>query len=571
MSERGPSVPAVIGTPAHPPPQFLGWLRKYDRTALPLDVLAGLTAAAVVLPKALAYATIAGLPAQIGLYTAFIPPIVYAVLGRSTVLSVSTTTTIAILVGSALSEVLPDANPAQYATAVATLSVIVGIALLLAALLRFGFVANFISEPVLAGFKAGIGAVIIVDQLPKMLGFHIHKVGFLRDLLAIAHRVGKETSVPTLLLSGVTLVGILMLKRWLPRLPAALIAIALGIAASAFAALPALGVKTIGTIPSGVPSLVRPEIGLIEPLWLAALAIALMSFTETIASERAFAAPGQPRPAPNRELVATGLANVLGGLFGAMPSGGGTSQTLVTQRAGARTQLAGLVVGLAALATLLLLAPVISLMPEATLAAVVVAYSAELLDLKEFRAISAVRRTELWWAVSAFAGVLFLGTLRGIAAAVIFSVLALMYQASNPAVYELARKPGTNVFRRRSEDHPEDDTYPGLLMLRIEGRMFFGNTERILDRIAPLVTAAQPKVIVLDCSAIFDIEYSAMKLLAEANERAQRQGAELWLVALNPEARRVVERSPLGKKLGRERMTFDLEHAAAHYAVRRPG
>jgi len=569
VSQPGPSVPAVIGL-ARPPPQFLGWLRKYDRTVLPLDVLAGLTAAAVVLPKAMAYATVAGLPVQIGLYTAFIPPIVYAAFGRSTVLSVSTTTTIGILVGSALSEALPGANPAQLVTAAATLSVLVGVALLMAALLRFGFVANFISEPVLAGFKAGIGAVIIVDQVPKMLGFHIHKVGFFRDLLAIAHGAAKETSLPTLLLSAATVAGILLMKRWLPRLPAALIAVALGIAASAFAGLPAVGVKTIGTIPSGAPSLIRPDVGLFDPLWLAALAIALMSFTETIASERAFATPGQARPAPNQELVATGLSNVLGGLFGAMPSGGGTSQTLVNQRAGARTQLAGLVVGLAALATLLLLAPVISLMPEATLASVVVAYSAELLDLKEFRAINAIRRTELWWAVSAFAGVLLLGTLRGITVAVIVSVLALIYQASNPAVYELARKPGTNVFRRRSEEHPEDETYPGLLMLRVEGRMFFGNAERVLDRIAPLVAAAQPKVIVLDCSAIFDIEYSAQKLLVEADERVRSHGAELWLAALNPEARRVVERSPLGKRLGRERMIFDLEHAAAQYAARRP-
>ena len=569
MSQPGPSVPAVAGTPSPSRTQLLDWVRQYDRTALPLDVLAGLTAAAVVLPKAMAYATVAGLPVQIGLYAAFIPPIVYAVLGRSPVLSVSTTTTIGILVASALSEALPGANLAQHITAAATLSVLVGVALLLAALLRLGFVANFISEPVLAGFKAGIGAVIIVDQIPKMLGFHIHKVGFFRDVLTIARDAAKETSVPTLLLSAVTFVGILLLRRWLPKLPAALIAVALGIAASAYAGLPALGVKTIGTIPSGVPSLVRPEAGLIEPLWLAALAIALMSFTETIASERAFAAPGQPRPAPNRELVATGLGNVLGGLFGAMPSGGGTSQTLVNRRAGARTQLAGLVLGLAALVTLLLLAPVMSLMPEATLASIVVAYSAELLDPKEFRAISAIRRTELWWALSAFAGVLVLGTLRGITVAVIVSVLALIYQASNPAVYELARKPGTNVFRRRSEEHPDDETYPGLLMLRVEGRMFFGNAERVLDQIAPLIAAAQPKVIVLDGSAIFDIEYSALKLLVEAEERARSYGAELWFAALNPEARRVVERSPLGKRLGRERMMFDLEHAAAEYAARR--
>ena len=263
---------------------------------------------------------------------------------------------------------------------------------------------------------------------------------------------------------------------------------------------------------------------------------------------------------------------MLGGLAGAMPSGGGASQTLVTRRAGARTQLAGLVVGLAALATLLLLAPALSLMPQAALAAIVIVYSVELLSPHEFRAIIAVRRTEFLWALTAFAGVVLLGTLRGILVAVITSVLSLAYQAANPAVYEVVRKPGTNVFRRRSQEHPEDEAYPGLLLVRVEGRIFFGNAERVLDLVAPLVAAASPRVIVLDCSAIFDLEYSALKMLGEADERVRSHGgAELWLAALNPEARRVVERSPLGKALGRERMFFDLEHATARYLERRAG
>ncbi|HTN51062.1 MAG TPA: SulP family inorganic anion transporter [Anaeromyxobacter sp.] len=567
-SGHDPGAPVAAGGKRSP--ILLGWLRGYDRTALPADVLAGLTAAAVVLPKAMAYATVAGLPVQMGLYAAFVPAIAYAALGRSPVLSVSTTTTIGILVGSALSEAVPGADPARLATATATLAVLVGLALLAAAALRFGFVANFISEPVLAGFKAGVGAVILLDQAPKLLGFHIHKAGFFRDLASLVRSAG-ETSLPTLLVSIGAVAGIVALRRWLPRLPAALVAVALSIVASLLLGLPSLGVKTIGTIPSGLPPLVRPDLGLLEALWPAAVAIALMTFTESIASERAFARPGEPRPSPNQELLAIGVGNLLGGLTGAMPSGGGTSQTLVALRAGARTQLAGLVLGLAALATLLLLAPAMSHMPEAVLAAIVVVYSAELLSLEEFRAIKAIRRTELLWALTAFAGVVLLGTLRGILVAVITSVLSLAYQASNPAVYEVARKPKTNVFRRRSGEHPGDETYPGLLMIRVEGRIFFGNTERVLDLVGPLVEAASPRVLVLDCSAIFDLEYSALKMLGEAERRARARGGELWLAALNPEARRGVERSPFGKALGSERMLFDLEHAVERYRARAGG
>jgi sulfate permease, SulP family len=183
------------------------------------DIIAGLTAAAVVVPKAMAYATIAGLPVQIGLYTAFVPMVVYAVLGTSRPLSVSTTTTIAILTAAELAKVVPDGNPAALTTAAATLAVLVGVLLMVAAALRLGFIANFISEPVLAGFKSGIGLVIVVDQLPKLLGIHIEKAGFFRDLLAIVQHL-PATSLATLLLAILMLALIFSLEHFLPRAPA---------------------------------------------------------------------------------------------------------------------------------------------------------------------------------------------------------------------------------------------------------------------------------------------------------------------------------------------------------------
>jgi len=543
------------------------WLRGYDRGWLTADLVAGLTAAAVVIPKAMAYATVAGLPVQVGLCTVFVPAIVYALVGGSRVLSVSTTTTLGILTAAALGEAVPGASHAQLLGAAATLTVLVGAILVGAALLRLGFVANFISEPVLGGFKAAIGLVIIVDQVPKLLGFHVQKVGFLRDVVHVVQGL-RETSLPTLLVSVALGALILALRRWVPKVPAPLVAVALAIAASAVLHLPALGVRTVGAIPGGLPAPILPDPGLLGSLWAGAVGIALMSFTETIAAGRAFAAPGEPRPSANRELLATGLGAAAGGLLGAMPPGGGTTQTAVNRRVGARSQLAGMVTGLVALATLLVLAPALSLMPEATLAIIVVIYSVELVSLRDFRAIVAVRRTEFIWALTAFAGVVFLGTLRGIVVAVIASVVSLAHQANNPPVYEVARKRGTGVFRRRSEEHAGDETVPGLLMLRVEGRIYFGNAERVLDLLTPIALAANPKVIVLDCSAIFDLEYSALKMLAETEERVRRHGAELWLAALNPDVLRVVERAPLGKALGQERMCLNLEDAVERYRAR---
>ena len=257
-----------------------------------------------------------------------------------------------------------------------------------------------------------------------------------------------------------------------------MIAVAAGIAGAYFLNLGAHGVELVGHIPQGLPSFTPPVLSLATRLWPGALGIALMSFTETIAAGRAFVRSDEPSTRPNRELLATGLANAGGALLGAMPGGGGTTQTAVNRLAGARTQLAEIVTAAMALVTMLFLAPLVGLMPEATLAAVVIVYSIGLIKPMEFRQILAVRRTEFRWALVAFAGVVLVGTLKGILVAIVVSLVALAYQVADPPVYVLGRKPGTNVFRPRSEEHPEDETFPGLLLLRLEGRVFFVNAER---------------------------------------------------------------------------------------------
>src|SRR5512145_2151107 len=249
--------------------------------ALRFDVVAGLTAAAVVVPKAMAYATVAGLPVAVGLYTAFIPMLIYALLGSSRVLSVSSTTTLAILAGTQLGLAVPDGDPAKIVTATATLTALVGAMLLVARVMRLGFVANFISAPVLTGFKAGIGLVIVLDQMPKLLGIHITKQGFFRDLLSVAHHI-PETALLTLAVAAATFLVLISMERFLPHSPAPLVAIGGGIAAAWFLGLQKLGVSTVGLIPQGFPSITLPDLELVEQLVPGALGMALMSFTETV-------------------------------------------------------------------------------------------------------------------------------------------------------------------------------------------------------------------------------------------------------------------------------------------------
>jgi len=374
-----------------------------------------------------------------------------------------------------------------------------------------------------------------------------------------------QTSLATLCV-GVAMIAILVgIERFRPHSPAPLIAVTAGIAGMGLLGLQTLGVESVGQIPRGLPSLSWPDFSLIAELWPGALGIAVMSFTETIAAGRAFSASEEPPLRANQELLATGISNAGGALLGAMPAGGGTTQTAVNRLAGARTQLAEMVTAGAALVTMLLLSPLISLMPEATLGAVVIVYSVGLIKPAEFRAILKVRRMEFRWAIAALLGVVFLGTLKGILVAIVVSLVALVYQAANPPVHVLGRKPGTNVFRALSKEHPEDETFPGLLLLRLEGRIFFANAERVGDRMRPLVVDAKPKVVALDLSGVPDFEYTALKMMTEAEKRLRGRGTLLYLAGLNPEVLRIVRNSELGETLGRERMLFNLEQVVEKF------
>jgi high affinity sulfate transporter 1 len=532
--------------------------------ALRRDVVAGLTAAAVVLPKAMAYATVAGLPVAVGLYTAFIPMAIYALLGSSRVLSVSSTTTLAILAGTQLGLAVPDGDPARLVTATATLAALVGAMLLLARLLKLGFVATFISTPVLTGFKAGIGLVIVLDQVPKLLGIHITKQGFFVDLLSVVQHV-PGTSLLTLAVAVATFAVLIGMERLWPHSPAPLVAVGGAIAASWFFGLKAMGVSTVGLIPQGFPSLTLPDLALVLQLVPGALGIALMSFTETIAAGRAFARGDDPPINANRELIATGAANLGGALFGAMPAGGGTSQTAVVRSAGGRSQKSSLVTAGAALATMLLLAPVLGLMPHATLAAVVIVYSVGLIQPAEFRAIRHVRSMEFRWALIACVGVLVFGTLKGIVVAIVVSMIGLASQTAHPRVSVIGRKRGADVLRPRSPEHPDDESFEGLLILRPEGRLFFVNAQYVADRIQSLIAEHKPRVVALDLSRVPDIEYSALQMLMDGERRWTESGAVVWMAGLNPGVLETAKHAGLDQRLGRERMLFNARAAIERY------
>ncbi len=527
-------------------------MRRPDSGLRP-DLVAGLTAGAVVLPKAMAYATVAGLPVSVGLYTAFVPMVVYALLGTSRILSVSSTATLAILVASQLAMAVPDGDPGRLIAATATLSAMTGIILVLASVLRLGFVANFISAPVLTGFKAGIGLVVVLDQVPKLFGFHITKEGFFRDVLVLVQHL-PETSAITLAIGLAALVLLLAMERAWPHSPAPLSVVAGGIAVSWLAGLGASGVATVGLIPRGLPSITLPTSDLAMLLLPGAVGIALMSFTESIAAGRAFALPTEPPIRANRELLATGAANLSGAFFGAMPAGGGTSQTAVVRAVGGRSQKTSLVTAGVAAATMLVLAPFLGLLPQAILGAIVIVYSMGLIQLTEFAAIRKVRKMEFHWALAALFGVLVFGTLQGIIVAIALSLLSLSHQTAHPRIYVIGRKRGEDLLRPLSSEHPDDETFDGLLILRPEGRLFFANAEWVSDRMREFIAEHKPRILLLDLSRVFDIEYSALQVMMAEERRLAKQGLTLWLAGQNPDVLADIRASGFAAQLGTERI-----------------
>jgi MFS superfamily sulfate permease-like transporter len=488
---------------------------------------------------------------------------VYPLLGTSRVLSVTSTSAIAMLTATQVAVSVAAEPSADVMAIAATLALLVGCVLVAARLLRLGFLANFISKPVLVGFEAGVGVVILIGQLKSVLGIHVAShstIGALLELPGLLPQIHGPTALTAL--AGI--VVLLLLPRLLPRVPAALVWVMASSAAYAFLGLDSLGVKSVGTVPSGLPSMALPTLSLAAQLWPAALGIALMSFTESVASARTFCRRDDPPISANRELLAVGAANVAAAFAGGMPAGGGASQTAVAEKAGTCSQMAQWVNAATVLVSLLFLSRVIGLLPQAALGALILVVAYSMIKPQQFRAIGQVRKDELVWAFVTVAGVVLLGTLNGILVAVAISILTLLYQANHPPVYAMAYNRAKGVFRRAGE-HAGDETVPGLLLLRTEGRLTFANAANAGEKMKALVAECDPRVIVLECSAIPDMEYTALVMLTEAEESLRSRGIHLWLAALNPDMLKLVERSPLGVALGHERMFFNLAGALDKY------
>ena len=517
-------------------------LRGYKWGSLRFDFLAGLSVWAVLVPESLAYATIAGVPPVVGLYAAIPALVLYAILGTSRVVIVATMSATAALSASIVAVyALPGTD--DYIAITAVLAIVTGLLGIAAGLARMGFLANFISVPVLKGFVVGLALTIIAGQLPKLFGVPKESGDFFEQIRGLIEHL-PETNGATLAVGVVSLVIVLGCRTWLPLLPGSLLAVLLGIAATAKFDLEAKGVEVVGPITAGLPQVgLPPGRGIQDYLLLvgAAAGVLLLGFVEGLGPAKAYAVRDGYDINPNRELVGLGAANLGAGLMSGMVVNGSLSKSAVNANSGARSQISGLTVAALVVITLLFLTGLFETLPEATLAAVVIAAVIELVDIPALVRLFRVwtgslghiygwaARVDFIAAIAALFGVLVFGTLPGLFIGIAVSVLLLVFRASRPEVATLAQTrgpgggPGVWVDTAR---HPDLLTNPDVLVVRVESALFFANADHVRQSIRDRITDSTLGV-VLDAESSPAIDVTATEMLTQLTEELRRRGVRL--------------------------------------------
>lgn len=519
---------------ARRPSWLFSTLGGYRGSWLVPDVVAGLSAGAVVIPQAMAYATIANLPVQVGLYTCIVPMLVYALLGGSRAMSVSTTSTIATLTATTLVSAGVAAGSDDPIGSLMMLTLLVGVVLLLARVARLGSLVENISGATVLGLKIGVGATVAVGQLPKLLGesvdFSGH--GFFRSLVAVGQALDSANG-PTIALSVGSIAVLVVLRRVAPRIPATLVVVIGGILLVWLAHIDDAGVSLIAPVPSGLPTPGLPDLGQAVALVPGALAIAVMAFLESASVARSLRQVSDPPVDSDQELLATGAANTVGAFFGTMPAAGGFSQSAVNQSAGARSQLATVVTVMLALLVALFLGPVLSLMPEATLAAMVFVAVAGLIDIPELVRWARISPIDFWIALSVAVIGLTAGLLPAVAIGVVVTLILVLRELNVPRMSVVG-------------------STAGVLGVRLERGLYTANAMANERKILDLVDAAPEPVraVVLEMAHQEVMTITVLDALENLDRELSQRGAVLHLTTLPAPASAVAARTTWFQRIG---------------------
>ncbi len=498
---------------------------RYDRSWLRSDLGAGLSVAAIALPVGIAYADLAGVPAVIGMYSAIFPLLAYALFGSSRQLMTGPDATTCIIVAASLGP-LAGGDPERYLALMVILSLMTGIIFIVAGWSRLGFIANFLSQPILTGYLNGIALIIIAGQLQKLFGYSGEAEEFFPKLAEFIDKLD-HSHLPTLVLGLSLLFVLIILRRVAPKLPAALVVVVIGIIVVAMLGLDQNGVTVLGNVPAGLPSLHIPafEPAAFKALLGDAAGLALVSFTSGVLTAKSFARRNRYEIDANQELIAFGTCNIASGLAQGFPVTGADSRTAVNDAMGGKTQLVGIVAAASMLLILFFLTEPLAYVPTAALAAVIMVSAVGLFDFKELRDLYEVSHRELLLSVGTTLGVLILGVLPGVLLAVALSISWLLTVMSRPHDGVLGRVKGIKGFHDLG-DFPEASTIPGLILYRFDANLVFFNVDYFRNRVRAIIAAAETPVewIVIDASSVNVIDITALQKIDELREELSAQG-----------------------------------------------
>jgi high affinity sulfate transporter 1 len=516
------------------------------------DVVAGVTLAAYAIPVSLAYAGLAGLPPQVGVYGYLLGGLGYALLGSSRQLAIGPTSAISLMIAGTVGS-MADGDAQRYAQIASLAGFAVAALCLIAWVLRLSELVKLISDSILVGFKAGAGLTIAMTQLPSLIGAAGGGHNFFERAVLFAEQLGQTNYVVFAL--GVTAIMLLVFgERQLPGKPVALGVVALSIVVASVVGLPSLGVPTTGTIPAGLPKLAGPALGLgdVEGIVPLAAGCLLLAYIESVSAARAFAAKHGYTLDPRQELLGIGAANLATALGHGYPVAGGLSQSAVNDRAGARTPLALVMASVTLALCLLFLTGMLENLPKAVLAAVVLTAISGLFDFPALFRMWRVSRLDFFAAAIALGGVLVLGILQGILLAALASILMLLARASRPHVAFLGRIPGTNSYSDIAR-HPENESLPGVIAARPEASLIYVNADAVLASIMSRVRAASSsdiRVVVCDLSASPYLDLAGSRMLRQLHSELAARDIVLRIVGAHGWVRDLLRADGLGEKVG---------------------
>ncbi|MER7539728.1 sulfate permease [Streptomyces sp. NPDC097704] len=545
-------------------------LSTYRREWLVKDLVAGVVLTTLLVPQGMAYAELAGLPPITGLYTTVLCLLGYAVCGPSRILVLGPDSSLGpMIAATVLPLVAADGDPARAVALASMLALMVAAVMILASVAKLGFVADLISKPTMIGYMNGLALTILIGQLPKLLGFKVEADDLIGELTGFVRKLGEGATVPAAAAVGCGGIAvILVLQRFLPKVPAVLVMVVLATGATTVFSLGEHGVSLVGELPKGFPPFTIPDVRLadLSPLLGGALGIALVSLADTISNASAFAARQGQEVRGNQEMAAIGVANLAAGLFQGFPVSTSGSRTAVAERAGARSQLAG-VVGAVLIVLMLVLVPgLFRNLPQPALAAVVITASLSLADIPGAVRLWRQRRTEFLLCCAAFLGVTLVGVLAGIAVAVALSVLNVFRRAWWPYHTVLGRVRDLEGYHD-IRSHPAAQRLPGLVIYRFDAPLIFANARAFRDEIRRLAGAdPRPSWIVVAAEPMTDVDTTAADMLEELDETLDAKGVHLVFAELKDPVRRKLERYGLTRTLDPRRFFPTVEAAVATYS-----